>query len=128
MEHVLRKAIAEIEDVRFAVEVGVASGLKTAVHIAGRHSATRALVELAAQSGKRDVVTAEVLDRIRRLALESIDESFESPWDCALLAYLLVVDEIAPTNMPTAEDSAREARNLWFAEKWLRQRTQSMWT
>jgi hypothetical protein len=111
VQHILEA----VEAPAFAVDVNVAPSHHHAETIARHSELFGELVELSRQD--RTAVTEAVLNRIRRLVALEPDVRYESPWDAALMTYLLVIEHIATEAIDLALGLVTRARNTWWARQ-----------
>jgi hypothetical protein len=109
----LDAALRAVATPLFSAELNLASGHRQALRLCGAHPATRNLVASLRQSLEG---VADVLERIRMLCGRNIDARYESPYDAALMAMLLVLSSVDAEAARSAAMMILAAPQLWWAK------------
>lgn len=108
----IERLLKDVESHDFASAIKVASSVASAKRIAQRHPVVRALIERVREEPWR---AEAVIQRARDLSERPVDPRYESPWDAALFALLIVLEESAPTSVQAVAARTASAPQTYLA-------------
>ena len=114
MQSQFAQALSYLESHEFAAFVGVASDARTLSQAILSHASARLILEKC-RSDKS--LLSEVLVRVAALTNQSIDPRYESPWDTALTALLIISSAVDPHTGYAAASMASKAPGTWWTAK-----------
>ena len=103
----------KLESDRFSAAMNVVSGVKQFVRAI---SSAPEVQELLA-SARSDDDSLVIAERFNQVAARATDPAYENPWDVALAAYLLVLDQMDPAQATLCAERASMSSNGWWSRK-----------
>ena len=104
---------AGFEGHEFAARINIVSGSRQFLLALNSQPAMLELFDAA----KDERVAIETMARVLRLARQSIDLRYENPFDVAMSAYLLVLQQTQPELARIAAEVVLASPNCWWARK-----------
>jgi hypothetical protein len=103
----------KLESDRFSATMNVVSGLGQLV----RALSTAPEVQELLASVRSGVDVLAIAERFNEVVDRETDPSYENPWDVAMAAYLLVLDQVDPGQAAVCAGRARICPNGWWSTK-----------
>jgi hypothetical protein len=103
----------KLESDRFSATINVVSGLNQFVRALSSSDEFQALLTIARSGADRSLLA----DRFNQLAARETDPEYENPWDVALAAYLLVLEQVDPNQAALCAERASIGSNGWWSRK-----------
>lgn len=110
----LRNVLEQIESVRFAVDLNIASGFRPLLQTVSGHEFIRQLAEKLRQSPENK---QEVFMRLHNLLKDNPNPEYAHPHDTAVTGYLYALSLTEPTLAHLACKQVLRTPQLWWARK-----------
>ncbi len=104
-----------LESHEFNAEINIYSDLKSAEKGIVSNNKVATLKKLCWENPLK--ISGEIIERVRNLVKIPVDPRYESPWDVALSAYLLVLQSIDYNLALLAANIVSKAPQTWWADK-----------
>ncbi len=107
------QSFEKLESDRFSATLNVVSGLNQFVRALSSSGEVQGLLA-SVRSG--DDLRA-IAERFNQVASRETDPEYENPWDVALAAYLLVLEQVDPKQAVLCAERASSGSNGWWSRK-----------
>jgi hypothetical protein len=115
MTHDIKLMFKYLESHEFSAEINVYSDLRSIEKGILSNQKVAALIKLCLENTINAL--EEIFERISNLTNMSIDPRYESPWDAALAAYLIVLQSVDRYSALLAANIVSRAPQTWWAGK-----------
>ena len=103
----------KLENDRFSATINVVSGLNQFVRALSSSDEFQELLTIARSDADRSLLA----DRFNQVAARETDPDYENPWDVALAAYLLVLEQVDPKQAALCAERASIGSKGWWSRK-----------
>ena len=114
MSERLEDLLRTLESHEFAARVNLGSNLSTVRRIIRSDATTKALRKACEEDDK---TLEQLLENVRRLTARSVDPRYESPWDAALTAHLILLSDLDSASAHLAAAMVQRAPRTWWAHR-----------
>lgn len=113
MEDDIKYLLEKLETLEFSAEINVCSDLRSVEKAIFSSDIVHNIIKLC--QTKPEKILTEIMDRTQYLVSILVDPRYESPWDIALVAHLVIINSVYPDWGFSIASIISKAKQTWWA-------------